>query len=146
MCVHITVVGLRYTARNSSDNSPLILRTVIIAQRCLLERRWSGRENLFGKYEVQWQIAREGLRPSRWPLLVPCHTCDFVARLWRATPTRDKVAACDYEVARCDFVARQSRASKSRDKIARVTWQLLLRSSYYGLAVKSIKNTLKLAF
>ena len=41
--------------------------------------------------------------------------CLFVARC-------DKVAACDYEVARCDFVARQSRASKSRDKIAGVTW------------------------
>ena len=36
---------------------------------------------------------------------VPCHTCDFVARLWHATVTRDKVAACDFIVARCDFDA-----------------------------------------
>ena len=36
-------------------------------------------------------------------LLVPCHTCDFVARLWRAT--KSHAAIC--------------RASESRDKIAR---------------------------
>jgi len=40
----------------------------------------------------------------------------------RATLTRDKVAACNFIVARCDSVARQSRATKSRDKIAGVTW------------------------
>jgi len=38
-------------------------------------------------------------------LLGRCHTCDFVARLWLATLTRDKVAACDFIVARCDFDA-----------------------------------------
>jgi len=34
---------------------------------------------------------------------VPCHSCDF----WfcRTTLTRDKVAACDFIVARCDFDA-----------------------------------------
>ena len=80
-------------------------------------------------------------------VLVPCHTCDFIARLCRATLTRDKVAACDFIVACCDFDAassesleamfvcrtlRQSRSvrqwsrtlrlcltSESRDKIAR---------------------------
>ena len=37
--------------------------------------------------------------------LVPCHTCEFVARLWRATLTRDKVSACNFIVARCNFDA-----------------------------------------
>ena len=38
-------------------------------------------------------------------ILDRCHTCDFVVRLWWATLTHDKVAACDFIVARCDFDA-----------------------------------------
>ena len=72
-----------------------------------------------------WARGSAGIRNwGRRHCLVPCHTCDFVARQSRATLTRNKVAACDYEVARCDFVAQPSRASKSRDKIAGVTWYL----------------------
>jgi len=36
---------------------------------------------------------------------VPCHTCVRVARQSRATLTSEKVAACDFIVARCDLDA-----------------------------------------
>jgi len=45
--------------------------------------------------------------PTTHATLVPCHTCDFVAR--------------------------QSRATKSRNKIARVTWHLGFQGSNGGV-------------
>jgi len=58
-------------------------------------------------------------------LLVPCHTCDFVARLWRATKSQRATMKSHAATSRTlRFVARQSRATKSRDKIAGVTWHL----------------------
>ena len=63
--------------------------------------------------------------------LVPCHTCDFLARLWRATLSRDKeVARCDFDaassesleamfVARCIKVAASHAATLSRVRVAR---------------------------